>query len=394
MPSHSINAGVRSDSCNGSAIQPPTVPSTLRRKLKQIALCVIGFCLMVSTSIARPTEQLLDKNNRVQPTQTAAAADAAGLAPIKVNIELESIYNISIKDNSYMADGYLTIHFPERLAAGEAINPERPCFTFENDLESNQYTTLRPRESTTINKDDPTQRHKYAYDFSGKFAMGDKHQHRYNPFGTLNLQIMLSPTCGLDYSKQKAAVALEDFISPTNSGEALVTNLELPIGYNIRQASMQAQVRQWPRSSYSWMVANLTIATSNQAAFLRWMVPLLVIIGIVIGAPSLNSEYFEARIGIPSASLLTLVIMHQSYRSDLPNFPYLTYLDKIFVFSYVMCLAMFILLALDSSNRWSDRPILKIGLPNNKLVALSFEQIVQGLSLIGLVLVATLSWLI
>ena len=347
---------------------------------------------MASATMASPEKTLLDKNNRIQATQTATAATASGLSPIKVNIELESIYDISIKDNSFKADGFLTIDFPDNLIYGGEINPERPCFTFENDLESNTYTALQPRESVTINKENSSHNNKFAYDFSGKFAMGDKHQHRRNPFGTLHLQIILSPTCGLDYSKQKAAVALEDFISTTNSGESLTANLELPSGYRLLKASMQAQVRQWPRSSYSWMVANLTISTSHRSAALRWIVPLLVILCIVIGAPSLGSEYFEARISIPSASLLTLVFMHQSYRSDLPNFPYLTYLDKLFVFSYIMCLVMFILLILDSANAWSQQPILRIGLPAQRSITLSFEQIIQASCVICLIIVAKLSW--
>ena len=84
--------------------------------------------------------------------------------------------------------------------------------------------------------------------------------------------------------------------------------------------------------------------------------------------------------------------MHQSYRSDLPNFPYLTYLDKLFVFSYIMCLVMFILLILDSANAWSQQPILRIGLPAQRSITLSFEQIIQASCVICLIIVAKLSW--
>jgi len=90
--------------------------------------------------------------------------------------------------------------------------------------------------------------------------------------------------------------------------------------------------------------------------------------------------------------MLTLVFLHESYRSDLPNFPYLTYLDKLYIYSYAACLAIFILFVLDSRNDWSDRPILKINLPIAGKKVLSFEQLAQVLCLLGMGAVAILSW--
>jgi len=185
----------------------------------------------------------LDDNNYIQPVQSTEAALEAGMAPVAVNIELESIYNISIKDSSFMADGFLTINYPEQIATDKEISAEQPCFVFENDIESNQYTILTPRESTQIEISNPNHKYKFAYDFSGKFAMESKHQYRRSPFSTLQLQIILSPVCKFDYIEKKVALVVDDQGGPTKS-YSLATNLELPIGYNLNEASLLAQVRK------------------------------------------------------------------------------------------------------------------------------------------------------
>jgi hypothetical protein len=53
---------------------------------------------------------------------------------------------------------------------------------------------------------------------------------------------------------------------------------------------------------------------------------------------------------------------------------------------------MFVLFVLDAFHGWSDRPILNINLPFNLKKTISFEQAVQYLCVIGLILVAMISW--
>ena len=53
-----------------------------------------------------------------------------------------------------------------------------------------------------------------------------------------------------------------------------------------------------------------------------------------------KSEY---NLEIPLAVLLTLVFMQEGYRSGLPELPYLTYLDQIFVLCYIASLLSFAL---------------------------------------------------
>jgi hypothetical protein len=47
--------------------------------------------------------------------------------------------------------------------------------------------------------------------------------------------------------------------------------------------------------------------------------------------------------------LLTLVFLQQGYRAELPPSPYLTYLDRLYAVSYLICLSLFVLFAWSSN---------------------------------------------
>ena len=51
----------------------------------------------------------------------------------------------------------------------------------------------------------------------------------------------------------------------------------------------------------------------------------------------------DARASIPVTVLLTLVFLQQTYRSDLPLLPFLTFLDQVYVVGYVVTLMAFVL---------------------------------------------------
>ena len=51
----------------------------------------------------------------------------------------------------------------------------------------------------------------------------------------------------------------------------------------------------------------------------------------------------DARASIPVTVLLTLVFLQQTYRSDLPALPFLTFLDQVYVVAYVVTLVAFVL---------------------------------------------------
>jgi hypothetical protein len=77
------------------------------------------------------------------------------------------------------------------------------------------------------------------------------------------------------------------------------------------------------------------------SAFATWIVPLLVLMAIVFISPSLEASLGDLRFAIPSAVLLTLVVMQQAYQAEVKPLPYLTFLDRLYFCSYIVTLLLF-----------------------------------------------------
>ena len=67
----------------------------------------------------------------------------------------------------------------------------------------------------------------------------------------------------------------------------------------------------------------------------RWnllaAVALLVVMAMVLLVFKVRPDEQDARAGIPVTVLLTLVFLQQTYRDELPQLPFLTFLDQVYV---------------------------------------------------------------
>jgi hypothetical protein len=106
---------------------------------------------------------------------------------------------------------------------------------------------------------------------------------------------------------------------------------------------------------YSQLIFNSVYTRSHWTAIWGTMQPLIVTLMIVIISPNLAGSLWEVRIALPTTVLLTLVFLQQGYKANLPELPYLTFIDKLYSLAYIVTLASF-LLYLWGANLLDDAP--------------------------------------
>ncbi len=77
------------------------------------------------------------------------------------------------------------------------------------------------------------------------------------------------------------------------------------------------------------------------ASLVKWLLPLTITMVVMLLTPNLRAGFSSERLAIPPVILLTLVFMQQAYRDSLPSLPYLTVLDGLYAFSYLVTLVFF-----------------------------------------------------
>jgi hypothetical protein len=330
-----------------------------------------------------------DLYRRLEPETPAMAA-----APrIRLGVHLENAYNLSIPDQTYMADGWYWLEWPEAVQQrieAEKIDPDQLVEVVNNiigydfNVETDNAEPLERPDGSRYQ----------LFRFSGSFYIDDLNL-RHSPFNQLSLPLLF------EIRPQSFAVDGEQpvLLVPEANVEGLVGAYASIKGYQEEGVNIQPLIHSYPtdfgdRSTHDFAMTELRIFYRIPwfTAFLQWLMPLFIVMAVVFLAPSLEGSLGELRLAIPSTALLTLVVMQQTYQAELPPLPYLTFLDILYGYCYVVSIALFVLFV------WGINVLATAGGDPTPAAAVATRQRIdradqrfQVISLIGMAVVLVLA---
>lgn len=349
-------------------------------------------------------------------------SDSKGVAErLKVGVFIANNNNLNMNQPSYLSDGWYWIEwspqFQQRLT--ELNITPRELLAFSNMTESwdSAIQPIGGERALRLGNGNYYQ----CFFYSNKLFINNLTLKNY-PFQVLNLPIVLEvndAAHGLTFDTVRLTPDIKDSGIGINSsingfvtkgwsmaefrhqykgswGEqgAQATPAEPPATPQDTTKATQKKITPVKaRTSWSSVILNVEYYRSLKAAFWELLQPLIVVLAIVILSPSLSSALWDARISIPTTAVLTLVFMQSGYKEALPDLPYLTFLDKIYVLAYGICLACFALYVW-SANLLNQSEGLE--LESQRLNAIAqinrVDRRFQVGCLLALVLGALLSW--
>ena len=263
---------------------------------------------------------------------------------VQVGIYATSTYDLDLSIPSYSSNGYVWMRWGDELQRylSERDQTIEQGITLVNGLLSDADPVLTPMSSAPVHNDDGTYYQLFSY--IGRFYI-DKASFRHFPFVTVSLPLVLEMedvNGSLDYPHFRFEPDIQ------NSGMGLFAGI---IGWLNRGWSIAEYRHNYATNfglggsadDYSLVIFDITFGTSSWSAFWRLMLPLLVVMAMVLLVFKVRADEQDARAGIPVTVLLTLVFLQQTYRDELPDLPYLTFLDQVYVIAYVVTLLAFIL---------------------------------------------------
>ena len=302
---------------------------------------------------------------------------------MEVGMHIKNIYNLSLKDKTFSADGWFWLKWPDKIqelieskeiALSELVEIVNQVDTYDSsiELDSNRPVDL------------PGGRHLQLYRFSGKFY-DDQQSLRSFPFETLELpfSLELRPS---PFSMGSAGIVLK----PENNAKALLGDSTDLNGYSISGTRITSAIHHYTTTfgeegvseagDYSMATFEIRYRTNGWSSFYRYLLPWLAVMVILLIAPNLEGHLNDLRLTIPSTALLTLVFLQEGAHAELPALDYLTYLDKLYLFGYVAATAQFCLFV------WSTNLSSQGKAGNEQAVTQKINQadlIYQGCTLIG-----------
>jgi hypothetical protein len=246
------------------------------------------------------------------------AAQPADAMRLQVALDVGNVRQFSARDKTYSVEGTLRLSAPagvmQRLQA-DGTDPV-DLLRFQNQVQP--WDSLMEPASGWLKLGPNLGR---DYRFNGDFY-SDEINYRGYPFGTLPLQLSIVPV------SHSFSVRLQ-----ADSGNSSVS----------RQSNMNGyRLNGWRLVTESGAVEmQLFYTPIGWASLVKWLLPLAITMVVMLLTPNLRSSFSSERLAIPPVILLTLVFMQQAYRDSLPALPYLTVLDGLYAFSYLVTLVFF-----------------------------------------------------
>ena len=349
---------------------------TIKRRFPRGALILGGLLLALVllvpiTSLISLTRLPMEQNPmaKILPMPWAAQGNKLPiieqLQPNSINemqatlihggIHLENIYDLSLKNKTFSADGRFWLEWPEAVQKELEKQSLQPIQLIDF---VNQVTEWEGRlEADNAQATQRGDKWFQSFNFSMQFNIHQLNLSRY-PFNNLNLPITLAINPIHAGLMQRQILLL-----PARNQQGIIGEYANLDGYQLQSAQINPELRTY-RTDYglkqtikaSQLNINLKYNSSFWPAFIALLLPLIIILLIVLISPYLESSLGDIRIAVPSTALLTLVFLQQGYVANLPPSPYLTYLDRLYAVSYLICVSLFTLFAW-SSNVFERTPI-------------------------------------
>jgi hypothetical protein len=258
---------------------------------------------------------------------------------LQVALNVGNVHRFSARDKTYSVEGTLRLAAPvavmERLQAA-GVDPVE-LLRFQNQVEP--WNSLMEPASGWLKLGPNLGRN---YRFNGNFY-SDEINYRGYPFGTLPLRLRVVPV-----SSANGAIRAYPF-DPNEAPAVISKDLSIQLKADGRDSSVSRQTNMNGYRLTGWNLINeagslemeLRYTPIGWASLVKWLMPLAITMVVMLLTPNLRRSFSSERLAIPPVILLTLVFMQQAYRESLPSLPYLTVLDGLYAFSYLVTLVFF-----------------------------------------------------
>ena len=332
------------------------------RRLASLFGLLLGIWLTIASSAA-PGSAAITTTQFSQPLT------------LDVALSVGNVHRFSARDKTYSVEGTLRVSAPIALMRRlQALGVEPvELLRFQNQVEP--WNSLMEPASGTLKLGRNLGR---DYRFNGNFYSDEINYQGY-PFGTLPLRLSLVPVAS-------ANGAIRAYPFDPSESKGITEPLTIRLQADSRDSSVSRQTNMNGYRLNGWRLLTEKGAVEMQllytpigwASLVKWLLPLAITMVVMLLTPNLRSSFSSERLAIPPVILLTLVFMQQAYRDSLPSLPYLTVLDGLYAFSYLVTLVFF------CEFIWCANRIDQSGDEHRALIGKRFERLETFLQLASL----------
>ncbi|MDD2768766.1 MAG: hypothetical protein PHT19_08525 [Methylococcus sp.] len=280
------------------------------------------------------------------PVDVSNPADNLAI-PVHLGVYVENIYNFSPNQKTFDAEGWVWIAWPQiaqNIFEAKGASSAQ-ILDFVNSVNGWDFN-LTPAYSEPIRL--PNGDYYQNFRYSGHFYASELNFRQF-PFQTVRL-IQAFELNSEDEALNAKHIKLIPDSAESGTGEYIDI-----MGYITHGSEIRAFTHSYGTGfgltdsdgetikKYSQIRFEVIYKKSITSSILELFLPLVTVMALVMFAPMLSSSLWDVRLGLPPMVLLTLIFLQQSYKAELPDLPYITFLDTIYNLCYITTLILFCL---------------------------------------------------
>jgi len=279
--------------------------------------------------------------------------------PVTVGLFVENVYDFNLTTQSAAAEFVVWMNWPEAfqkvldrtdMTIEQAITPINRVNSWD--------FVAKPFHAKPVKLSNGN--YEQIVRFGGRFYVDKLNLHRF-PFERVSVPIVMGVNFISDeFSASKVRLIADrsqSAVGPYVDNMGFATDgfsvneylQKYATGFGFHESGKRCSTQ------FSQVRLEIEYKKSKFASMQQLIVPLLIVMLMVLLAPTLGAALWDVRIAIPSTALLTLVFLQQGYRQSLPSLPYITYLDQVYGACYLVTFGLFSLFVW-ASNKLHDTP--------------------------------------
>lgn len=255
-------------------------------------------------SQARP--RIADRVREVDPQELMARS---GALPVEVGMYIKNLHGLNLAQRTFTAEGYYWLEWGPAVQELLLNSGTRPGQLVEISNLINEWDAVfEGREDPPRRM--PDGRYRLTVRFSANLYIPVVNL-RDSPFDRLNLPIVLEINPE-GFAMQGTPLVLV----PESHTGALLGSYSSVDGFHIQSNRMVSLLHSYGTDwglnlgdlSYSTINVSIAIEADWFASFINFMLPLLIVLSVVLAAPSLEGILGELRLAIPTTALFVLFL--------------------------------------------------------------------------------------
>ena len=267
-------------------------------------------------------------------------------AVIELGLYIDNLYNLDLKSMSFKARGWLWYNWTKLpMIDGEIDSGQMGLFdlNFIDETSVNQVISSKQNVPYTSNSGVDTFENDTSFDAT---LSASSLNLRKFPFDKQILQILVTDPV---HTSQQLIYKVKQFRLPPSrfnmpayklnginfAEEFRIYTSNFTDDSNVLLSNDSAEVQS--QASF-----NISISRNTLTSLLEYVAPVVLVTFMTLSLVRLGKDYWEVKLQTASAAILSLIFLQNSFKQGLPTLSYLTCMDIIFLFAYLVCILTFV----------------------------------------------------